>query len=291
MSYTQLISEEISPIESNREQIHSEKPEMSFSQLISEALVNSPNQMLESVDIRKAISLRHPCYRADDKEWQLKVNQTLSSKSQFTRVIDNFGYKCWTFSKTPLESPENNKELNSKKPKEKEQFNCDLCRKKFITKQGFKGHVCYAHFGENHKILKEFEKLFQCKLCNKMFRSKLGLKGHVERVHEGKNQNSDEENNQQTYEENKQQTYEEKQQQTCEEEIIPELLVKPFECKKCNQHFQSEQRLKVHITLAHKEKEPYGVNDEFCNSGRFFERMSWEQSLKARPCPFIQNLS
>ena len=61
----------------------------------------------------------------------------------------------------------------------KEQFNCDLCRKTFITKQGFKGHVCYAHFGENHSSMmenmKEYEKLFQCKLCNKIFRSKLGL--------------------------------------------------------------------------------------------------------------------
>ena len=147
--------------------------------------------MLESVDLRKAISLRHPCYRADEKEWQLKVNQTLSAKPQFTQVIDNFGYKCWTFSKIPIEKPKYDIELKSKKLKEKEQFKCDLCRKTFITKQGFKGHVCYAHFGENHSStmenMKEYEKLFQCKLCNKMFRSKLGLKGHIVRAHEGKN--------------------------------------------------------------------------------------------------------
>ena len=78
------------------------KLRMHYSQLISEALVNSPDHMLGLSDIRRSITLRHPSYKSDNKEWQNQLKSTLDNKFFFTQAIDKFGYSCWTFAQTPI---------------------------------------------------------------------------------------------------------------------------------------------------------------------------------------------
>jgi hypothetical protein len=74
-----------------------EKPKISYSQLISEALVNSSNNMLAVKDIYKSISYRHPYYKLDNKKWQNCIRHTMTLSKIFKKTIDNLGYKCWTF--------------------------------------------------------------------------------------------------------------------------------------------------------------------------------------------------
>ena len=93
--------QEISPVQSNRKQIRLEKPEMSFPQLVSEALVNSPYNMLPLQDIYKSIINRHPYYNWDNypdyDKWQNQVRYTLTMCKKFVKAYDKFGVRCWTF--------------------------------------------------------------------------------------------------------------------------------------------------------------------------------------------------
>ena len=88
------------------------KPILHYSQLISEALVNSPDHMLGLLNICKSISSRHPSYLSDDKKWQYKVRNTLTRNENFTQIVDISGYTCWTFTKDLLKIPK--AELKSK---------------------------------------------------------------------------------------------------------------------------------------------------------------------------------
>ena len=99
--------EKIIPVQSKRKQIHIEKPDMTFPQLVSEALVNSPNNMLPVQDIYKSIIDRHPYYNWDNypdyDKWQNQVRYTLTmckkgERKKFVKAYDKFGVRCWTFS-------------------------------------------------------------------------------------------------------------------------------------------------------------------------------------------------
>ena len=93
---TEVFEEKIQSIKQQK------KPRLYYSQLISEALVNSPDHMLGLSDIRKSITLRHPSYKSDNKEWQNQMKSTLDNKFFFTQAIDKFGYSCWRFAQTPI---------------------------------------------------------------------------------------------------------------------------------------------------------------------------------------------
>jgi len=64
----------------------SEKPRMSYAQLIAEALVNAPDGMLTLSEIYNAISARHPYYKMEARNWQNSIRHNLTLNKSFTKV-------------------------------------------------------------------------------------------------------------------------------------------------------------------------------------------------------------
>jgi hypothetical protein len=66
------------------------KPNMSYSELIAEALQNSTNGMLILSDIYKSVSTRHPYYNMDCNfvGWQNSIRHNLSLNEMFTKSTD-----------------------------------------------------------------------------------------------------------------------------------------------------------------------------------------------------------
>ena len=66
----------------------SEKPRMSYAQLIAEALVNAPDGMLTLSEIYNAISARHPYYKYKMEAWKWKnsIRLNLTLNKSFTKV-------------------------------------------------------------------------------------------------------------------------------------------------------------------------------------------------------------
>ena len=76
------------------------KPEMSFAQLISEALLKSPDGILILADIYKSISTRHPYYQMNVIKWQNSVKTQLSCNNSFVKSTDKTG-SPWKLSENP----------------------------------------------------------------------------------------------------------------------------------------------------------------------------------------------
>ena len=76
------------------------KPEMSFAQLISEALLNSPDGILILADIYKSISTRHPYYQMNVIKWQNSVKTQLTFNKSFVKSTDKIG-SPWKLSENP----------------------------------------------------------------------------------------------------------------------------------------------------------------------------------------------
>ena len=64
----------------------SEKPRMSYAQLIAEGLVNAPDGMLTLSEIYNAISARHPYYKMEARNWQNSIRHNLTLNKSFTKV-------------------------------------------------------------------------------------------------------------------------------------------------------------------------------------------------------------
>ena len=64
----------------------SKKPQMSYAQLIAEALNNSPDGMLTLSEIYLAISRKHPYYLMDSKNWQNSIRHTMTISKSFTKI-------------------------------------------------------------------------------------------------------------------------------------------------------------------------------------------------------------
>ena len=64
----------------------SEKPRMSYAQLIAEALIDAPDRMLTVSNIFNAITTKHPYYKMNVKTWQNSMRQTLRTSKNFTKV-------------------------------------------------------------------------------------------------------------------------------------------------------------------------------------------------------------
>jgi hypothetical protein len=67
-------------------QISFEKPQMTYDQLIEEALINSSNGLLVVSDIYKAICSKHPYYKKAGRSWQIKVKHALVSYKKFEKA-------------------------------------------------------------------------------------------------------------------------------------------------------------------------------------------------------------
>jgi hypothetical protein len=76
------------------------KPKMSFAELISEALLNSPDGMLILADVYKSISARHPYYQMNEIKWQNSVKTQLSCNNSFVKSTDKTG-SPWKLSENP----------------------------------------------------------------------------------------------------------------------------------------------------------------------------------------------
>ena len=74
------------------------KPRMSYSELIAEALQNSPNGMLNVMEIYMSIAAKHPYFKIGESNWKSSVQVRLSSDKSFTKTSEAIG-SCWTFSK------------------------------------------------------------------------------------------------------------------------------------------------------------------------------------------------
>ncbi len=63
-----------------------EKPRMSYAQLIAEALMSSDDRMLPLAEIYHAINRRYPYYRMDVKSWQNAIRHNLTLNPAFTKI-------------------------------------------------------------------------------------------------------------------------------------------------------------------------------------------------------------
>ena len=87
-----------------QEKIYS-KPNLSCSQLIAEALVNSLTGCMVLHDIHLAISARHPFYKSK-KNWKTEIKQNLITDHSFVRNVNSTQMKdtFWKLSETLSES-------------------------------------------------------------------------------------------------------------------------------------------------------------------------------------------
>ena len=76
-------------------QISFKKPQMTYDQLISEALINSSNGLLVVSDIYKAICSKHPYYKNAGRSWQIKVKHALVSYKKFEKAGETSGGFYW----------------------------------------------------------------------------------------------------------------------------------------------------------------------------------------------------
>ena len=72
--------------DSDGENRTTEKPRMSYAQLIAEALLNRSDRMLTLSEIYAAINRRYPYYRMDVKSWQNAIRHNLTLNTAFTKV-------------------------------------------------------------------------------------------------------------------------------------------------------------------------------------------------------------
>ena len=84
------------------------KPNLTYPQLVAEALGNSPDDMLLLSDIYQAICAKYPYYKKENKEWQDRIRYTLSVNKRF---IQNTEDKHWTFSEMITKPPFSYSEL------------------------------------------------------------------------------------------------------------------------------------------------------------------------------------
>ena len=84
------------------------KPNLTYPQLIAEALENSPYNMLLLSDIYQTICAKYPYYNMEDKNWQDRIRYTLSVNKRF---IQNTEDRHWTFSEIITKPPFSYSEL------------------------------------------------------------------------------------------------------------------------------------------------------------------------------------
>ena len=68
------------------------KPNMSYAQLIAEALNNAPEQTLVLSDIYKAINTKYPYYDLETKGWQNSIRHNLTMNENFMKHSDKRGW-------------------------------------------------------------------------------------------------------------------------------------------------------------------------------------------------------
>ena len=92
------------------------KPDMSYAQLIAEALNNAPEQSLVLSDIYKAINAKYPYYKLETQGWQKCISSRLTLNKYFIKIKGKLVDKKWSYWKLSKDVP---KSLLEKKIKPK----------------------------------------------------------------------------------------------------------------------------------------------------------------------------
>ena len=181
------------------------RPNLSYPELISEALLNSSDGMLIYSDILKSISARYPCYQMTVSGWQISITNELNHEKKFIKCTERRGsyyyklsekncsptnqcFKCLDcndlknlrseyvrISKDSLEkSVQNNenKELMSEEKKSSSSRKSKIVSNvKTLRKIASKGSVS------------DSRSKLQCNICEKTFESSDDVENHVKSDH------------------------------------------------------------------------------------------------------------
>ena len=162
------------------QQYFDKKPPYSYSQLILQAISQSPENQITLSNIYTYINQNYPCYKLSDRGWQNSIRHTLSVNSNFIKVPKpgpgHGGF--WTidpaFEQIDEKSYDDNETL--------------LTHEDHI--EDYKDHIEDNQTGdemnfpiENDCTEKDYLKL-KCKTCGKTFKTVTSLKKHIFEIHE-----------------------------------------------------------------------------------------------------------
>ena len=166
--------------------IHYPKPNMSFAQLIAEALLTAPDRMLALKDIYIAINNKHPYYSLDETQncraWQNTLRHTLTLNKYFIKIdrpreVIPYGqhkprgaeWKLKFEAEKEIFKPSRRSYKRELETMLKPKPECSKCNVTFKSEMALNAHMCNN---------------FQCSQCNKRFRSGFYLSKHHQEVHE-----------------------------------------------------------------------------------------------------------
>ena len=224
------------------QQYFDKKPPYSYSQLILQAISQSPENQITLSDIYTYINQNYPCYKISDRGWQNSIRHTLSVNSNFIKVPKpgpgHGGF--WTidpaFEQIDQKSYDDDETLHTHEdlieviesddnvniPMQHDyteedylKLKCKTCGKIFTTVPSLKTHIFEIH---------EDDQDYNCKFCGKSFTTRRSLKRHVYLVHEDH---------------------------------------KNYKCDTCGKSFPKAQDLKSHILGVHEGRKDHKC--EFCD--------------------------
>ena len=93
------------------------RPIMTYSEMIAEALQNSPNGMLTFLEICISIAAKYPHYKIAQSSWKDSLKARLKCNKSFAKTSEAKG-SSWTLSKNPPKPSESkDANLDEKEPK------------------------------------------------------------------------------------------------------------------------------------------------------------------------------
>ena len=251
-----------------------EKPKMSLSQLISEALVNSSESMSVS-DIAKSISAKYPFYKLENQKWQNSLTSRIGEMERKNAEKKNAVV---------------NKDAHVFKESNISHFSCSSlnCNYKTMVKEELDNHIKY------HKViystLPNVKDSFQLSCpslnCNYKTMEKTDLDDHIKVIHPIKRSHQGKEKEAFEFEEvhimsvhEERKTYQSHQCTICKREFVGKNAKrnmndhvavvhegkKPFQCEICNSCFSRERNLRAHISFVHEGNTPFQCTE--CNEG------------------------
>ena len=207
--------------------VHFTKPNMSFAQLIAEALLTAPDRMLALKDIYIAINNKHPYYSLDETQncraWQNTLRHTLTLNKGFIKMdrpppVIPYGqhkprgaeWKLKDGAEIEIFKPSRRSYKAKLEAMQKPKPECSKCNVTFKSEMSLNAHICNN---------------FQCLRCPKRFRTEIQLSKHFEDTHER----------------NKPNLYP-------VEKVMDnnQIIIK---CPKCNVTFKSEMSLNSHMCI------------------------------------------
>ena len=250
-----------------------EKPKMSLSQLISEALMNSRESMSVS-DIAKSISAKYPFYKLENQKWQNSLTSRIGEMERKNAEKKNTVVR----EKETFEFEEVHIMSVHEEKKTYQSHQCSICKREFVgknAKRNMNDHIAVVHEGK---------KPFQCEICNSCFSRERNLRAHISFVHEGNAPFQCPECNEgfgykhlfdrHIKLKHDKIPYEPYQCTICKKEFsgvngkrnmnqhvaVVHEGKKPFECELCDACFSKKVGLETHISMVHDGKKSFECN-------------------------------